>query len=232
MSSCQDALINNIYTNLQNFDSTIIFSLEKRRLKKLWLVVVNRRAIDLQTATDVINRKYDSGFYVKKSYPGISQEAINNLLSRYKVSDLNSFYSKLIVDPGTRTIQSCRGGFPTCLSANEVEKLCCNCFHAQLGKEEGCFTGGQGCQGGPSDCNARSNSNLFQTYIDKEIADAIATIDRNIATLRSQYELYTQRNLLVQNDVGCCQNIEFRNISASNIYFDTITNTCDPPVKK
>lgn len=227
MTSCQDALLNNLYTNIQNFDNDIEFALEKRRLKRLWLDISRKRTADISAVHALIDSKYDSGFYIKKSYPGVPQEAINSVLEKYKVPNLDTFYRNFIVWPPTGLIVGTRNQFPLCVSASDIEKLSCSCFHAGYDKLEGCNTAGIGCYGGDNTkCDVKGTVNLFQTFIDKEKADAVTNIDKIIENFYNAYDSYTQRNKLVPNDVGCCQRHEYSNISANNIIFDNLTNQC------
>lgn len=236
MSSCQDALINNIFTNLQNFDSTIVFSLEKRRLKKIWLAAANKRDADLANGYAPIDAKYNSGFYVRRSYPGIPQDVIDRSIRALNLGPTTAYdyFRGIVIDPSSKTRQGCHpyNNNVYCTVANSIERLCCECAHKQFTdssdwkRYESCNTSGSGCKSELTDCDAKADTNMFQSLIDSEKTTVRENIDRNIATLKSQYELYTQRNLLVPNDVGCCQSTQFRGISASNITFDNISNQC------
>lgn len=234
MTSCLDAFINNIFTNIQNFDNDIEFSLEKRRLKKQWLAAANRRQADVAAAIAAVDAKYNSGFYIRREYSGIPQNVVDEAVRALKLGPTNSsdYFKSIVIHPNTKLRMRCPAynNNVYCTEANDVERLCCYCAHNQFKdgiiRYESCNTSGSGCKQGLTDCDAKSDTNMFQKWIDSEKQQAINIIDLNIQTLKNQYELYTQRNKLVPNDIGCCQNNQFGGISANNIIFDRITNQC------
>jgi hypothetical protein len=229
MTSCHDAFVHNIYIDLTNFDNDIKYALERRKLRKKWIEAANGRASKISAKTAEIEAKYDSGFYVSKSYNVPSSITSKYILNRFNVSNLDDFWKSKIVGYNTGRIESCpnQGAQVFCKDVSErQEKLCCEC-----GKNYTCNPGSGGCDawaGGldGAECKLKANTNLFQVQIDIEVAAAIEEIDRDINKLKNDYELYEQRDKLTPSSIGCCQYTEFKGISASNIIFDNIKNEC------
>ncbi len=128
MSSCNDAFINNIFTQITNFDSTIAFSLEKRKLKKKWQEAANKRNAEIASMSAFIDSKYVSGHYVQKTYPGIPQDIVDRTIrNKLGVNSSSQLYSSFIVNPFSKRVEGCGDGSPLCTLTNDTNRLCCYC---------------------------------------------------------------------------------------------------------
>jgi hypothetical protein len=225
-NSCLYAFISNIKTEISNMDSSLIYNIEKRRLKKNWQNAQIASASLIQQKTAQITSKYSDGFYVKNNYPGVPNEAIEFLKSKYNVTNLDDFYKYKIVGYNTNNIESCPNQSTQTFCKDQgyyQEKVCCEC-----GKAYSCNPGIGGCDAwsGNKYCNLRLNTNIFEEFINSEITRETNIILDNVLYLRNLYESLIEPLMRPVAEIGCCQDLIIDSIKAGNVTVSNNGNTC------
>jgi hypothetical protein len=137
-SSCTVALTSNYSTQIANMDSDIskrmnvLVTMKTYKLAYFDSLDANPNSSKKRDLT-AINSKYNQGFYIQPSYPGIPHDALNA-----NGIDGNFYRNNIVVD---FTKQPCLGPRTChyCQHASQAEKACCAC--SSRGKASNCTLG-------------------------------------------------------------------------------------------
>lgn len=137
-SSCTVALTSNYSTQIANMDSDISKRMNVLTAMKAYKIayfdsVTSNPNSSKKKDLDTIKLKYAQGYYIKPSYPGIPQEALNAI-----GIDGNFYRNNIVVN---FEIQPCLGPGTChyCQHASRAEKACCACV--PRGKASNCTLG-------------------------------------------------------------------------------------------
>ncbi len=244
VTSCDEVILKNLLTEIASYDSKLKAAYNKIQSLRNWQRAVFNRTNSLKSGYDLINKKYESGFYILKYYPvNISEEAFNQagILNTkiektilpngeiFEYANAEFFWNRNIVNMHTGEKMQCPGQTSgvCCYSISGIDTACCAC-----GKYYGCNSGG-GCANTCNEltpnynCQAKLQNNLFKTTIDKEKENYEKSVDDQIKNLQNIYDsiiLPTETDLM---QIGCCQNMIFQDIQSSyGITFDGNTQKC------
>jgi hypothetical protein len=128
-SSCTVALTSNYSTQIANMDADISKRMNVLVTMKSYKIAYFDSLDENPNSSkkrdlEAINSKYNQGFYIKQSYPGIPQEALNA-----NGIDGNFYRNNIVVD---FTKQSClgkqvEGAINYCQHSSPARKACCAC---------------------------------------------------------------------------------------------------------
>ncbi len=192
--TCDFAYINQSETYIKNLENTMTYENDRyNAFKNYKLTEVNRNRI-INDEIDKIYKFYDEGYYVKNSY------TVSN------IPDAPGFFYTYYVDD-TGNLLNCRASS----GCSDLGTKCCSC-----NKYSTCSS----CVKNVS-CNNRLNVNLFQTEIDNLVAKVPQEVDNRINSLKFIYDNVPKPIIRPIPNIGCCQSITFKGISANNISIDT-----------
>ncbi len=126
-SSCETALTSNYTTQIANLDADIskrMNVLTTMKAYKLAYYNTKKPGDSFQREKDAINSKYNQGFYIQSSYPGIPQEALNR-----NGIDGNFYRNNIVVDFKKESClgKSVDGVTNYCQYVSQARKACCAC---------------------------------------------------------------------------------------------------------
>ncbi len=234
MTTCEDVLNFNTELDVRNLDSKLIYLIQKNKLKFLWNKAIAEKPGKLQTFKQQVNDAFEQGYYVSGFYTlndFLTESVIRSVISDasiiFSLAFTQTFFKNHIVDlfgdlktcPAQGLGIYCNDLNSNFDGNNAVEKRCCAC-----GRNKSCashvWPAWCGEVESQSTCFTRLRQNLFHVEINRLITEKINQLDDEIAKIKEHYDGLLEPLSDDSMDVGCCQSLEFNDISANNIIFD------------